>query len=371
MLHNGLREESASAVAAETGDAFSRHAEELVRARYAPQIADRGFTWPATGITAEDYPDKEKIVARIGGVVVGRAILEAVLYPLAELVNLEVHPPYRGRGVGSAIVRHAVETAARAGFLAIHAQTFFGNPTAERVYARHGFLPATRGDGLRIWQFLNLPALAQFLYDHPMALFESAPGAAPREHILRWRQPWGDRPGQSAGEDELSVTLTGGSCQRDSDGLGPGVGALRLRSGRIHIAAKLDATPEARIGGSFTAHLAFANESDEEMTGGFRLGLNPGFRIASDHPGGERFSLSTGASLERTLTIEIEPSFPADPLRICSYPSVPITAEFLLGDHTFWLAAQVRITDEARKRGDHGNPLQSKKSKIRPEGKCL
>jgi len=359
MSHNSADLRSEQAIVAETRDAFSRHGEELVRARYAPQIAGRGFTWPATGVTAEDYLDKEKIVARIGGVVVGRAILEAVRYPLAELVNLEVHPPYRGRGVGSAIVRHAVETAARMGFLAIHLQTDLDNVVAHRLYARGGFLPATRGDGLRIWQFLNLPALAQFLHDHPMALFESAAGAGSREHILRWQEPWGEASAQAAGEDELSVTLTGGSCQHDSDGLGPGVGALRLRSGRIHIAAKLDATPEACIGGSFTAHLAFANEGDEEMTGGFRLGLNPGFRIASDHPGGERFSLKPGTNLERTLTIEIEPSFPSDVLRICSYPSVPITAEFLLGDHTFWLAAQVRIEKTDSAVGDRReSPLQ-------------
>jgi GNAT superfamily N-acetyltransferase len=345
---------SADEVVVETRDAFSRHAEELVRARYAREVTDRGFEWPATGVTPDNFRDKEVMVARVKGVVAGRAILDAVFYPLVELENLEVAPAYRGQGVGGAIVRHAIETAARAGFLAIHVQTSFGNATAERVYARHGFLPATRGEMLRIWRFLNLPALAQFLHDHPMALFESKPGAGPREHILRWRQPWGacpvsEAPAQAAGEDELSVTLTGGSCQHDSDGVGPGVSGLVLRSGPVRLAAKLDATPEACIGASFTAHLAFADEGDEEMTGGFRLGLNPGFRIASDHPGGERFSLSPGASLQRTLTIEIEPSFPSDPLRICSYPSVPITAEFLLGDHTFWLAAQVRIekTDSA------------------------
>jgi len=156
-------------VAVETCDVFARHGEEVLRARYWPGVADRGFEWPATGVTLDNFREKEVIVARVGGVVVGRAILDAVFYPLAELENLEVAPAYRGQGVGSAIVRQAVNAAARAGFLAIHAQTFKDNIPAHRLYTHHGFLAATRGEMLRVWKFLNLPALSQFLYDHPLA----------------------------------------------------------------------------------------------------------------------------------------------------------------------------------------------------------
>ena len=108
---------------AETMNPFAQHAEELLRSRYWSGMADRGFKWPATGVTVEDFRDKEVIVARVDGVVVGRAILDAVFYPLAELENLEVAPAHRGRGVGSAIVRYALETAARAGFLAFASST--------------------------------------------------------------------------------------------------------------------------------------------------------------------------------------------------------------------------------------------------------
>ena len=339
MTGNAIQAQSAQPVVVETRDAFSRHAEEVIVARYGPGVADRGFHWPATGVAVEDFRDKEGIVARVDDVAVGRAILEAVFYPLAELVNLEVHPPYRGHGVGSAIVRHAVATAARAGFLAIHVQTFLDNVGAHRLYARHGFLPATRGEMLRLWKFLNLPALAQFLHDHPMALFESTPAVGSREHLLRWHE--------ASGGDEIAVTLTGGSCQFDSDGVGPAVSALRLRSCAVRLAASFAANSTARQGDTVAAHLTLTNESGSELSGGFRIGLNPGFRIASDHPGGERFSLDSGATLERTLPIKLEPSFPSELLRICSYRSVPITAEFLLGDHAFWLTTQVHIGETA------------------------
>ncbi len=321
---------------AEIRDVFARHAEELLRSRYWPGMAGRGFEWPATGVTGvEDFRDKEVIVARIDGVVVGRAILEAVFYPLAELENLEVSPAYRGRGVGSAIVRHAVETAARAGFLAIHAQTFKNNAPAHRLYARHGFLPTTQGEMLRVWQFLNLPALDQFRYDHPMALFESVAGSEPRAHLLRWRDPLSG--------DELEVTLTGGSCQFDSAGVGPAVSALRLRSAQVRLAGTLDAIPPVRIGETRAVRLSLANESDDVIVGGFCIGCNTGFRVAADHPGGEQFSLLPGTSLERNVTVEFTDSFPADLLCISSYQSVPVSVDYLLGDHTFWLAAQAPV----------------------------
>jgi GNAT superfamily N-acetyltransferase len=315
-------------------DDCAHHAEDILIARYHPGIADHGFEWPEVGITLGDFRNKEGIIARLGGVIVGRAILDREFYPLAELVNLEVAPGYRGRGVGSAIVRHAIETAARLGFLAIHAQVFKNEVPAQRLYARHAFLAATQGEMLRIWRFLNLPVLEQFSRDHPMAVFETLAGGEPRAHLLRWRDPLSD--------DELEVTLTGGSCQFDSDGVGPAVSALRLRCSRVRLTGTLDAIRPVRTGGAFAVGLSLANEGDCELPGGFRIGVNTGLRIA-DHPGGERFSLSPGASLKRTVMVHLTDTFPAHLLRISSYQSVPVSVDFLLEDHTFWLAGQAKI----------------------------
>jgi len=111
----------------------------------------------------------------------------------------------------------------------------------------------------------------------------------------------------------------------------------------VRLAATLDAIPPVRLGGTFAVHLGLTNKGDDELTGGFRIGLNTGFQIAADHPGGEQFSLPSGSSLDRTAIVELTDSFPADLLRISSYQSVPVSVDFLLGDHTFWLAAQVPI----------------------------
>ena len=319
----------------ETRDCFSRHGEELIRARYGPELADHGFEWRPTGVAPENFRDTEVIVSHVDGVVAGRAILDMAFYPLAELENLEVSPPFGGGGVGSAIVRHAIETASQAGFLAIHAQTENDNVTAQRLYAQHGFMPATRGEMLRVWRFLNLPALPQFLHDHPMALLDSG-RVSEREHVLRWRD--------TGSEDELAVTICGGSCQSDSNGVGPAVSALRLRSGSVKLTAAIDGDPSIQVGGNCSIRIALANEGAGELIGGFRIGLNPGFRVASDYPGGERFSIAPGAGVERTVAVTLGTDFPLATLGICSYPSVPISVDFLLGDHTFWLAAQARVS---------------------------
>jgi len=336
--------QSAQSLVVEPRDVFARHAEELLIARYWPGIADRDFQWPATGTTLEECRAEEGIVARVGGVIVGRAILQSAFYPLAEFVNLEVAPAYRGRGVGGAILHHTVERAARAGFLAIHAQTRLSNLAAHRLYGRQGFLPAARGEMLRVWRFLNLPALAQFLCDHPMASFESNASARPREHLLHWHDP--------LSQDELAITISGGSCQLDSESIGPGVSTLLLRSGAVCLEATLELNQPAVVDRSFEVRLTLTNHGSQESAGGFRLGLNQGFRITSEHAGGEQFTLSAGASLERSLTIQIEPSFPDELLRICSYESVPVTVDLLLSDHTFWLAAQVVIRKQEDARGE-------------------
>jgi hypothetical protein len=296
-------------------------------------VARRGYTWPSTGTTCEDFRNQEVIVARVNDVVVGRCILDAVFYPLAELENIEVLPAYRGRGVGSALVAEAVRRAAQMGFLAIHAQESKDDRRAQRLYARHGFLPATQGEMLRIWRFLSLPALTHFLYEHPFALFASKPAETPRAHLLHWQDP--------VSEDYVSVTLSGGSCQRDSGGLGPAVSALSVRSRAVDLQTELRGQPTSQE--EFSLSLTIRNRGPESVVGGCRVGLNCGFGIRSGHSGGQEFELAPHADLEFALSIGREPDFPQDVVGNCAYPSVPVTVDILLGDYTFWLCAQVSV----------------------------
>ena len=59
--------------------------------------------------------------------------------PAAWLEELYVDPPRRGRGVGTALVRAARETAAAAGMMAIDLEVEAGHERAANLYRREGF----------------------------------------------------------------------------------------------------------------------------------------------------------------------------------------------------------------------------------------
>jgi len=176
----------------------------------------------------KQYPP---LVAEIDGKAVGRVVLEAIYPPFGELQNMSVLPEFRGRGVGGALVDECISQLARKGFLAAFLQTHFDNLTAQRLYARKGFIVAAKGVMLRLVRFINLPILDRFFYDHPVALYHGPSDAGQRQSPLV-RCDWitGDR---------LEVTLTGGSNDKDSEEYGPGISAVDMTSKPLSFSAQL------------------------------------------------------------------------------------------------------------------------------------
>jgi len=338
-------------------DSFSRHGEELVRSRYAPNA----LIWPQEDILYEE----KFIVAKVNGVVAGRAYLMAVYYPFAELVNLEVVPAFRGRGIGGRIVADLIKRAADMGFLAIHLQTNLDNVAAHRVYARHGFLPATQGEKLKLVRFLNYPALFHFLWEHPLALFESRPvekldlqrkgKKAPAVgrggnidnvdnvgnvgNVNVWELSWTN----PIGSENLAIHIYGGSCQADSDDLGPAVSSFRLESGEIHLKANIEVPRTVTKGQMFDLKINIANLGSTDLEGTCRLLLNPGFRPAPDTPGSAKFCLKPESSEKIVLPIELLESFNDELFKICAFPSISTVAEIFVGDYVFWLSRQHNV----------------------------
>jgi GNAT superfamily N-acetyltransferase len=82
----------------------------------------------------------EAWVAVAGGRVVGLLVLAG-----AELEQLYLDPPWRGRGLGGQFMALAKRQRPQG----LHLWTFQVNGPARRFYERHGFVPVERTDGLR------------------------------------------------------------------------------------------------------------------------------------------------------------------------------------------------------------------------------
>ena len=318
-------------------DPFSRHGEEVVRSRYGADVRERPLTWPQIGMSIEDFI--ETIVAKVNGVVAGRAFLEAVYYPFAEFGNLEVIPAFRGKGLASRIVADAVKRASEMGFLALHLQTDLDNTAAHRLYVRHGLMPAMQGKMLKLIRFLNYPALFHLLWEHPLALFQSHPVERLDEHV--WELAWTD----PLSEESLSIGLSGGSCQADSNGFGPGVKCFQLRSGDVSLRTDIVGPCVVSKGQTFDVGVEVANLGSTELKGTCRLLLNPGFAPGSETPGSAKFSVASNASEKVSLPVKILESFDDEILnpKVSSFPSVSIAVEVFLGDHVFWLSSQLKV----------------------------
>jgi [ribosomal protein S18]-alanine N-acetyltransferase len=63
----------------------------------------------------------------------------------SHLLNLAVHPAFRSRGVGGALLRECIRRGARSGSTRIHLEVRAGNEEAQRLYRGRGFL----FDGIR------------------------------------------------------------------------------------------------------------------------------------------------------------------------------------------------------------------------------
>jgi ribosomal protein S18 acetylase RimI-like enzyme len=316
-------------------DSFSAHGEDVVRSRIGRGMTKSAFTWPERPVDTENWRNYQTLVGKVDGVVAGRAVLEARMYPFAEIENLEVMPAFRGRGVGSGLVSEAVKQASDLGFLAIHLQTFLNNTSAHALYARHGFLPATQGEMLRMVRFLNYPALSHFLSDHPLAMFRSRPA----DDGTMWELSWTD----AIGEDALVIGLSGGSCQFDSGGLGPGVKKLELRWGEISLEAGISGDSQASKGETVRVSVSVRNLGSGDMEGAFRLLLNPGFAPAPGTEGASDLAVAAGDVMETEMAVQVLESFDSDFWKLSSYPSVSVAAEFFIGDHIFWLSHPLKF----------------------------
>jgi len=81
------------------------------------------------------------LVAEVEGEVVGFAIyrIERSLNIVGHLLNIAVHPNYRGRGIGSALLRQFEKEALDRGATHVYLEVRRSNVRAQRFYLRWGY----------------------------------------------------------------------------------------------------------------------------------------------------------------------------------------------------------------------------------------
>lgn len=82
------------------------------------------------------------LVLDFKGKVVGRAILDTVFPPYAEIVNVVIHPNYRGMKLGSYLVKECIKRAIRTGYNVIYLMCDPLNRRLHKFYSKLGFLPS-------------------------------------------------------------------------------------------------------------------------------------------------------------------------------------------------------------------------------------
>ena len=281
-----------------------------------------------------------ELIAEVDGLVVGRVHLEAHHHPYCELVNLGVRPDYEGMGVATSLVREAVTRARSLGLRVMVLQEDLGGGTAHDIYERAGFLPATRGDMLRMVKLLDVPSVSMLLKRHaePEFTSEPAPDWGERCQRLAW---------QAAPDDSVALYLFGGSCQFDSDGCQPVIGACEIADGTVDLAARLECATEAGKGKTVELLVTIENRADTPLEGCVRAMLLPNTEVAPDGPR-EPVPLTVEPGQEQTIAmpVRISHEFRCDFLRFGSYPSVPLTVEVC------WERGSVLLSRAVKVKGD-------------------
>jgi hypothetical protein len=225
------------------------------------------------------------------------------------------------------------------GFLAVFLQTFADNVRAHRLYARKGFVVAAKGEMLRLVRFIGLPVLDVFLYEHPLATYAASAAEKPGQWFLAWSDwPTGGR---------LQLTLSGGSCQFDSDGYGPALRALSLAAGGAVFSAQLTGPGVSAKGRDVTLALELANDGPKPLEMWARLLLPQGCMVTGNCQNARSSeTIAPRGELRTDFAVTLGSKLDLSALRCAAFPSIPLTVEVFVDDTSFWLSHTLKVSEE-------------------------
>jgi len=228
----------------------------------------RAVGWPFSPnvfrVWRESYPYSRVFVAVMDGRVLGKVTLDMAYQPYAEIVNLMVHPDYRGHGVGSGLLRHCLNVADNANFNIAYLMTETGNRAAHGLYEKFGFAPSivSRRRGMMwLFRFSKGTTAHSFLKSHPFSELRTARRRVAFMGRSLYRVRWLD----PIGGDMLALYFKGQPGQ-PSWGIAPRISGVHVKSGGINlkvVAEELISRVDSS--GKTKAQLTFLNEGEETV----------------------------------------------------------------------------------------------------------
>jgi len=161
---------------------------ELGLMRKAREVREKGF---------DKYSNT--LVAATRDNAVARLVMDTNYPPYAELAGLIVHPNYRGRGIGTKLVREFMNIAQKHGCNILYVITKKNDIPVHRFYTNLVFKPAMLSgfdeeeQEIVLSQFLQGTSQHEFVHNHPLTGF-SASGSPVKFHDqslyeMRWKDP--------------------------------------------------------------------------------------------------------------------------------------------------------------------------------------
>jgi len=152
------------------------------------------------------------LVTEREGKAVGRAVIDTPYPPYAELAGLLVHPEYRGRGVGTELVKGCISFGRRYDCDIMYLMTWKDNPSVLRFHRRQGFQPALLqgfdedDKEICLFKFSDAPCYSELLRNHPLSIMTITGGKTDFHENQAFEMRWSD----PQTDDFLAFYIEGG-----------------------------------------------------------------------------------------------------------------------------------------------------------------
>ncbi len=170
--------------------------------------------------------------------VIGKVTLDLAYKPYAEIVNLMVHPDYRGQGIGSGLVEECIRIAESKGFHIQYLMADVTNLIAHRLYSKYGFIPVIlpqkiiQGRNMWLYRFSKETFVKEFLIFKPFSKYYISKKRVWGLWKKAYRVGWADILSQ----DNLYLYFEGQPGQPIKNGVMPRINGVKISRGNTGLA---------------------------------------------------------------------------------------------------------------------------------------